>query len=172
VDANTTLRLVDEAALGRRYRREVGRLLAAEWGSAWRRDGHAGPQPPEFRVFALNGADHVVGHVSAFAIPTDPPLLLYGVGDLVVKQRYRGRGIARAICSALVEECWRRDADTVLVDTVDAQPVFEALGFVAPIGFAFWYERDGACVRHRHWLYAERRRSPGGPVQLLEHGDF
>ncbi|GAC1441922.1 MAG: hypothetical protein NVSMB51_22140 [Solirubrobacteraceae bacterium] len=162
---------IDERDLPRRLRRQAGQLLAAEWGAAWRPYGYAGSDAPSFRAVAQNNAAYLTAHVSAFAIPTKPELSLWGIGDLVVKRRYRGRGLALAVCSSLVAECRRRAADVVLVDTLAARHVFAALDFEPVRGFEFFYQRDDRCVRHEHWM-VWRRRATSAPVELLEHGDF
>ncbi len=157
--------------LPRRARREAGRLLAAEWGPPWRRHAFAGPHPPELRALAHNHAGHLVAHISAFAIPTSPSLALYGLGDLVVKRRYRGRGLGFAVCETLVAECRERGARAVLVDTLAARHTFTTLGFRAVEGFEFFYLAQDRCTRHRHWMLwcgepLER------PTEILAHGDF
>lgn len=169
--ARTHVQVVAEPDLSRRLRREAGALLAHEWGPAWRVEGHAGEHAPTFRAIACNGEGHIVGQVSAFWIPTDPALALVGLGDLVVKPRYRGRGIARRVCAEAFAACRERAADAVLVDTAAAAAVFRALGFVAVDGFSFHYETERACVRHRHWLVWSRAPLPPR-VRLQEHGDF
>jgi len=162
--------VIDEGSLRPDDRRSSGRLLADEWGSDWRKDGHAGPHPPEFRVLSRDGAGSLTGHVSAFAIPTSPTTLLYGIGDLVVAPAHRRRGVAGLLCAEMVAECDRRAAEVILIDTLAAEAIFLALGFRVVRDFRYFYVRDGACHRHRHWLAAERR--PRGRLELLEHGDF
>lgn len=168
--AEPSLRVVTEKTLGHRERRQAGRLLAQEWGADWRRNAYAGPQAPQLRVLELNRAGGVIGQVSAFWLPTEPQRRMYGIGDLVVKPRYRGTGVARRMCEALTAECWRREAEIVLVDTLAAQATFLALGFRVVTAFDYFYEVDDTCRRHRHWLAAER--VPVERVCILEHGDF
>lgn len=163
--------LVEELELPRRVRRQAGELLGDQWGAAWRRTGYAGQHPPAFRALAFNGARRLIGHASAFPLACAPDLRVFGIGDLVVKRRYRRAGVARAVCTALVGECSERRAHAVLVDTVDAAAVFAELGFSEPPGFTFYYETELDCRRHRHWLMACTGRLPA-PVQILEHGDF
>lgn len=163
--------LVDELELPRDVRRQAGELLGDQWGAAWRRTGYAGRHPPAFRALAFNGARRLIGHVSAFPLVCAPDLRVFGVGDLVVKRRYRRRGVARDVCAALVSECFERRAQAVLVDTVDAATVFAKLGFRSLDGFTFYYETERDCRRRRHWLMACTEPLPA-PVQILEHGDF
>ncbi len=161
---------VSEAELDSAVRAQAAALLSAEWGDDWRERAYAGEHPPRFRVIETVGGD-LAGHVSAFLIPTRPRSCLFGIGDLVVRSDLRGRGIARRICATVVSECLRNAAEIVLVDTVDAAQIFLALGFQSVRGFQFFYERDGACHRHRHWLY--HARAPlGRRIELLENGDF
>ncbi len=163
--------IADEDGLSRRLRREAANLLVGEWGGAWRGDAYAGPHPPEFRVIEQSGSGSVVGHVSAFAIPTEPALALYGIGDLVVKPRYRREGVAARVIAAVVHECERRDADVMLVDTEAARRQFSSLGFRLADPWSFFYERNQACHRHPQWLTCWRTE-PIRPVHLLAHGDF
>lgn len=163
--------LVEELELPRSVRRQAGELLAAQWGGEWRKTGYAGQHPPAFRALAFNGAQRLIGHVSAFPLPCAPDLRVFGVGDLVVKPRYRRGGVARDVCAALVSECLERRAQAVLVDTVDAAPVFAKLGFRSLDGFTFYYETERDCRRRRHWLMACTDPLPT-PVKILEHGDF
>jgi GNAT superfamily N-acetyltransferase len=163
--------VIDEHALAAHHRRQAGELLAAEWGEDWRGDAYAGPYAPQFRVLALDADGAVAGHVSAFAIPTSPARALYGIGDLVVRGDARGAGVARAICDAVVRECWRRGAETILVDTVAARNIFTRLGFEPVVTFRFFYQDGNSCSRRPHWMAADR--APGsGPVELLAHWDF
>lgn len=166
-------RVIDEAALTRGLRRRTGRLLAAEWGEAWRGDAYAGTHPPEFRVLQRSRLGRLLGHVSAFRIQTEPARTLYGIGDLVVRPSARGLGIARAICALAVAECFNgRGAEIVLVDTLAARSAFLELGFRPVDGFEFHYRATTACVRHEHWM-VERRDGPAFErIRLLEHGDF
>jgi GNAT superfamily N-acetyltransferase len=163
--------LVDERRLQRRLRRQAGDLLAREWGGEWRARGHSGDHAPDFRALELNGAGRLIGHVSAFGIPAHPDLRVYGVGDLVVKERYRRQGVAGRICELLVAECERRGADLIAVDTLAAERQFAALGFAHPPPWSLFYERDGACRRHPHWM-VRWHASPLPRVELLAHGDF
>ena len=165
------LQIVAEPALTRRHRRQAGDLLAAEWGAAWRRDAHAGPHPPVLRALATNRSNRVVGHLAAFELACRPAVVLFGLGDLVVKPRYRERGIARALAADLVQACRDRGARALLVDTLAARAAFLGLGFADVPGFTYFYERDGACHRHRHWLHWQSDPL-AGPVQILAHGDF
>ncbi|HEX2016986.1 MAG TPA: GNAT family N-acetyltransferase [Solirubrobacteraceae bacterium] len=162
--------VVDEERLSDADRRRAGALLAGEWGEQWRRDAHAGPYPPEFRILARGDHDELAGHVAAFAIPTEPAVRLYGIGDLVVAPAHRRRGVAHRLCSAVVGEAWRRGAQLILVDTLAAESIFLGLGFTPAPPFRYFYVRDRACHRHRHWLAAGRL--PHDRLELLEHGDF
>jgi predicted N-acetyltransferase YhbS len=166
-----TIRLIDEIDFDPAHRRQAGEMISREWGEDWLGDAYAGPYAPAFRVLALDPGGDVAAQVSAFAIPTSPPHGLFGIGDLVVREDRRGQGIAARMCEALVDECWRRGADIVLVDTVAARHIFARLGFQPVAGFRYFYLRDGACHRHEHWMVAERT-STDGPIELLEHGDF
>jgi predicted N-acetyltransferase YhbS len=166
-----TIRLIDETELEPAHRRQAGELLSREWGEDWLEDGYAGPYAPAFRALGLDPGGAVAGHVSAFAIPTSPPRTLFGVGDLVVRADRRREGIAGRICEALVNECWRRGAEIVLVDTVAARHIFARLGFEPVAGFRYFYLRDDACQRHPGWMVAERT-AVEAPIELLEHGDF
>jgi predicted N-acetyltransferase YhbS len=166
-----TIRLIDEADLEDAHRRGAGELLSREWGDDWLGDAHAGPYAPSFRALALDPGGSVAGQVSAFAIPTSPPRILFGIGDLVVRTERRGHGIAARICVVVVNECWRRGAEIVLVDTVAARRIFARLGFEAVAGFRYFYSDEHACHRHEHWMVAERAPADG-PIELLEHGDF
>jgi len=163
--------LVEEPALPRRVRRQAGQLLGDQWGAPWRRAGHVGPHPPAFRALAFNGEQRLIGHVSAFSLACAPDLCVFGVGDLVVKARYRRRGVASAVCALLVGECFERQARAVLVDTVDAAALFAKLGFLELDGFTFYYETEHDCRRRRHWLLACTEPLPA-PVRILQHGDF
>lgn len=162
---------VEDAELRPRVRREAGRLLAAQWGSAWRQQGFAGAHPPAFRILAHNNAGHLIAHASAFALATEPAIELYGIGDLVVKPRYRRRGLARVVCETLVARCRERGAQEILVDTLAARDVFAALGFRAVEGFEFFYLGEDRCVRHRHWMVGGGERRAGA-IEILAHGDF
>ncbi len=163
--------LIEEPALPRAVRRQAGELLGDQWGAPWRRSGYAGRYPPAFRALAFNGAQRLIGHVSAFPLACAPDLCVFGVGDLVVKPRYRRQGVAREVCALLVRECFERQTRAILVDTVDAAAVFAKLGFQELDGFSFYYETERDCRRRRHWLVACNGVLPA-PVQILEHGDF
>lgn len=170
------VRLTDEQDLDPTHRHQAAQLLAAQWGDDWLPDAHAGPHAPHFRALAIDPEGDVSAHLSVFAIPTRPPSTLYGIGDLIVRPNHRGAGLASAICSAAIEECHRRGADTILVDTLAARSIFERLGFEPVTTFRFFYLEGNACARREHWMALQRRRTetaiPDTPVELLEHGDF
>jgi GNAT superfamily N-acetyltransferase len=165
-----TIEVVSEQALDPRPRALAGRLLAAEWGPAWADHAYAGDYPPEFRVLDWAPPADLAGHVSAFSIPTSPPLRLYGIGDLVVDPRARRRGLAMELARRVTEESIARGADAVLVDTLAAEDQFRALGFEPTT--AFFYMRDGQMRVHEHWLVRWLAPAPTGRIELLEHGDF
>jgi predicted N-acetyltransferase YhbS len=165
-----TIQVVCEQALEPGPRALAGRLLAAEWGPAWADRAYAGEYPPVFRVLDWAVAADLVGHVSAFSIPASPALRLYGIGDLVVAPRARGRGLATELARGVTEECIARGADAVLVDTLAASDQFRALGFEPTT--AFFYMRNGAIQVHEHWMVRWVGPAPSGRIELLEHGDF
>lgn len=162
--------LIEEEALSRSDRRRIGALLAAEWGPEWRARAHAGPHAPVFRAVERNRRGYPIGHVSAFALTTAPVRAVWGIGDLVVKARYRGRGISLDVSRTAVDECIRRGADVILVDTLAARSAFAGLGFRPVERFDYFYVRDGACVRHPHWMALELTEPCR--LEILEHGDF
>jgi predicted N-acetyltransferase YhbS len=165
-----TVQVVSEQALEPRARALAGRLLSAEWGPAWADHAYAGDYPPEFRVLDWSRPADLVGHVSAFSIPTSPALRLYGIGDLVVAPRARRRGLATELARRVTEECIARGADAVLVDTLAAEDQFRALGFEPTT--AFCYMTNGAPRVHEHWMVRWVGPAPTGRIELLEHGDF
>jgi GNAT superfamily N-acetyltransferase len=125
---------------------------------------------PAFRTL-VRARGRIVGQQSVFPLETDPPRRAFGLGDVVVSRRYRGRGIARRLIEAAVERCWERGAEVILTDTVAVRPVFLSLGFSPVPRFAWSYERDGACHWHPNWLAAVRHPEPQARLRLAE-GDF
>jgi GNAT superfamily N-acetyltransferase len=125
---------------------------------------------PEHRGIARMDGE-IVGQLSAFRVGTDPPRVLYGLGDLAVAPRARGRGVAVWLGDVLTQECWRRGGEILLVDTVTHLARDLRTGHVPVPRFRFWYERDGACHWHPNWT--TRIRHPEPRVRLrLDEGDF
>ena len=125
---------------------------------------------PECRAIARIDGE-LVAQVSAFPIVTDPPRALYGIGDLAVAPRARGRGVAARLGEEITAECWRRGGEILLADTVTHLRRDFRTGHAPVPRFRFWYERDGACHWHPNWT--ARIRHPEPRVRLrLEEGDF
>lgn len=162
--------VLDEQALGAPLRGAVGELLAAilDDGPRYRGRGWRTLRP-SFRVIALAGGE-LVAQVSAFAVTSRPDVRVYGLGDLAVDPCHRGRGIARRLCVEVADEAGRRGAGVVLAKTRPMRKVLSELGFVAVERFDYYYEHDGACVRHPDWMARVIDRHPV-PVRLSE-GDF
>ena len=70
-------------------------------------------RPPSYRVLAWDG-DELVGQEMGCVVRCDPPIVLHGFGDLAVRGRWRGRGVATKMGAILREEAIRRHADAVL----------------------------------------------------------
>ena len=125
---------------------------------------------PEYRCIARVDGE-IVGQVSAFRVETDPPRVLYGIGDLAVAPRARGRGVAVSLGEAVSGECWRRGGEVLLADTVTHLARDFRTGHAPVPRFRFYYERDGACHWHPNWT--TRIHHPEPRVRLrLEEGDF
>jgi GNAT superfamily N-acetyltransferase len=163
--------LVDEDGLGAPLRAEVGALLAGilDEGPRYRGGGWRTLRP-SFRALALDAGGRPAGQVSAFEVVTEPDVGLYGLGDLAVHPRHRGHGLARRLCAAAVAEARGRGAGVLLAKTQPMRKVLAELGFAAVERFDYYYEEDGACVRHPDWMAAVLRPHPT-PVRLAE-GDF
>jgi peptidoglycan/xylan/chitin deacetylase (PgdA/CDA1 family)/GNAT superfamily N-acetyltransferase len=125
---------------------------------------------PAFRVLA-QADGKVVGQISAFPLESDPSRRIYGVGDAAVVVDRRRLGIGRALVDDVMRACWAAGADGVLTDSVDLEPAFAAWGMTRVPPFSFYYERDGVCRRHRHWLAAYRNGAAPTRIRLAE-GDF
>ncbi len=91
--------------------------------------------PAERRARAQRGAaawivaradDRVVGSVR---VVSDRARFAY-VGDVIVHPDFRRRGIATALLRTALDHPHVRDVDTVALRTIDAMPLYEALGFV------------------------------------------
>jgi GNAT superfamily N-acetyltransferase len=125
---------------------------------------------PEFRIVARSEGS-VLGQVAAFRIRTRPERHLYGLGDLAVAASARGRGVAAMLTEANRAECFRRGADILLSDTTAIKARLLRSGYAPVPRFRFWYERDGACHWHPHWI--ARIHHPEVRTRLeLEEGDF
>jgi predicted N-acetyltransferase YhbS len=170
--ADYTVELVDEALLGESDRATIAMLLAeafASQGDAYRERGWRNIAPT-FRTLARCDQE-IVAQQSVFEIGTDAPHTTFGLGDVAVRADRRRRGIARALIERAVQECWRRGAEIVLTDTAALRETFMTLGFRPVPRFAFYYQRDGQCRWHPHWLAAVRTALPRAPLRLVE-GDF
>lgn len=163
--------LVEEQRLDPALRAAVGELLAAilDDGPAYRGAGWRTLRP-RFRVLALDACGRLGGQVSAFAVGTQPDVGLFGLGDLAVDPRRRGRGVARELCAAAVDGARRRGAGVLLTKTQPMRKVLVELGFAAVERFDYYYEEAGACVRHPDWMAAVLRAHPR-PIRL-DDGDF
>jgi predicted N-acetyltransferase YhbS len=162
--------VLDEEAIGAALRAAVGDLLAGilDDGARYRGQGWRTLRPC-FRVFALD-AGEPVAQVSGFEIRARPDVRVYGLGDLAVDPRHRRRGLARRLCGEVTVEARRRGAGVLLAKTKPMRKVLSELGFVAVERFDYYYEHDGACVRHPDWMALVVDRHPV-PVHLHE-GDF
>jgi GNAT superfamily N-acetyltransferase len=163
--------VVAETCLAVALRRRIAALLSLTLDDgdlyrerAWR------TLAPAFRVVALGADGDVVGQGSCFAVPCTPAVALVGLGDVAVDPDHRRRGIARTLCRMATQEAWRRGARAALAKTVPLRSVLSDLGYVAVEDFRFYYELDGACVRHPNWMAAVRGDLPHR-VRLAE-GDF
>lgn len=125
---------------------------------------------PERRAIARIEGE-IVGQLSAFRIGCDPPRVLYGLGDLAVAPRARGRGVAVRLGDDMTQECWRRGGEILLVDTVTHKARDFRTGHAPVPRFRFWYERDGACHWHPNWTAKVRHPEPRVRLRL-EEGDF
>lgn len=162
--------VLDEDEMGAALRTSVGDLLAGilDDGPRYREQGWRTLRPC-FRVVALDGAGPVA-QVSGFEVPARPHVRVYGLGDLAVDPRHRGHGLARRLCGEATVEARRRGAGVLLAKTQPMRTVLHELGFVAVQRFDYYYEHDGACVRHPDWMALVVDRHPV-PVRLSE-GDF
>jgi predicted N-acetyltransferase YhbS len=125
---------------------------------------------PAFRVLAREDGC-ITGQISCFRIATAPERVLFGIGDAVVAESARGRGVAGSVVELAVAECRRRGAEVVLTDTLLLRGSFRAVGFEAVPRFAFYYQRGSSCRWHRHWMAWLRDGAPP-PRLRLEQGDF
>ncbi len=164
VIAETSLPAADRAEIVGLIRAGYGRVAGNYGDRGWR------TLEPVSRIVARSD-DGIAAHISVFALESDPPMRIYGIGDAVVAAERRGGGIGGRIAAAAVEECRRLGAEMILTDTVDLERAFVRCGFEPVPRFACWYERDGACRSHRHWLAAFRDGPPSTRLQLAQ-GDF
>jgi GNAT superfamily N-acetyltransferase len=169
--AGTSIVTIAEGGLSADERRRIGELLAGilDEGHRYRERGWR-TLPPLFRSLAVTASGEVVGQVSGFGVQAWPAVRVIGLGDLAVDPSWRGRGLARALCSAVVCEAWERDADVLLAKTRPMRRVLADLGFQPVTGFAFYWEDAGACHRHPDWMAASRVTAP--TATWLAHGDF
>ena len=119
----------------------------------------------------VRAGDAIVAHAAVVVLEAEPPIPAYGLADAVVLPAQRGRGLGARITAEAVDECWRLGAEMILTDSVDLARALISLGFEPVPRFACYYERDGACHCHRHWLAAFRGEPPGTRLRLVQ-GDF
>jgi GNAT superfamily N-acetyltransferase len=169
--AGTSIVTVAESDLGAEERRRIGDLLAGILDEGPRyRDRAWRTLPPLFRSLAVAPSGAVVGQASGFAVQAWPAVRVMGLGDLAVEPAWRGRGLARGLCSAVVREAWERDAGVLLAKTRPMRRVLADLGFEPVTAFAFYWEDERACHRHPDWMAATRVAAP--TPTWLAHGDF
>ena len=125
---------------------------------------------PAFRVVALDLEGEPVGQASCFWVPSRPPSMLLGLGDVAVAPAHRGRHVARTVCTLATHEAWRLHASAVLAKTKPLRSVLASLGFIAIADQRFYYVENGARTSHPDWMAAIRAPLPT-PLQLDE-GDF
>jgi GNAT superfamily N-acetyltransferase len=163
-----TLRLVDEIDLSVAERRAIGALLVKELEYPAAAQRGWTQMPPTFRCLAVV-EDAVIAQRSVVRVPCEPPVCLFGFGDLVVAPRWRRRGIARAMTELAVEEAWRRGAEVLLTATRPMEKVYRSLGFESVPYFCFYCVQDDmACVWNPDWLCAWRGKASIRPRVKLE----
>jgi predicted N-acetyltransferase YhbS len=122
---------VDESALEPELRARLGALLPPEWrdlpGAAQRAWTQ---QVPVFRVVASSGEP--IGQVAICLLREKDPTVL-GIGDLVVTEAFRGRGVGSALIREAVAAAGSRGGETIVVASRNpkVRHVFHSLGFRA-----------------------------------------
>lgn len=158
------LSAADRAAIARLIAAEFGPVGAAYAGRGWR------TLEPVSRVVVRTG-DAIVAQGSVVRLESEPAMRIYGLADAVVAAAQRGGGIGGRIATETAEECWRLGAEMILSDSVDLERALVSVGFEPVPRFSCYYERDGACHCHRHWLAAFSGRPPRSRLRLTQ-GDF
>jgi GNAT superfamily N-acetyltransferase len=163
--------VIEERRLQPHLRAQISDLLAGNLddGVRYRTEGWRTLRP-FVRALATDIGGVVVGHAAGFRVPSRPRARVRGLGDVVVHPAHRRRGLARRLCELVVEACWRDGGDVVIAKTTPLRGVLADLGFEPVVDFRFFYEVDGACLRHPDWMAAAAAQLPR-PLQLLE-GDF
>jgi hypothetical protein len=163
--------VVDEDGLGSDLRGGLATLLASilDDGERYRQRAWRTLRPA-FRVVALDVEGEPVGQASCFWVPSQPPSMLLGLGDVAVAHEHRRRQVARTVCTLATNEGWRLHASAILAKTKPLRSVLAGLGFVAVTDARFFYLEDGVRKAHPDWMAATRTELPAR--LLLEEGDF
>jgi GNAT superfamily N-acetyltransferase len=126
---DVTLHIVDEDELEPSGRRQVGALLSSVF--AYHDARHRGWTQcrPRFRVLAFDAHRLVAQRSTCFLTDDRESISIAGFGDMAVRDRWRGRGLARAMTAMAMAEALRREPDVLLACTERMRSVFEAHGF-------------------------------------------
>lgn len=62
---------------------------------------------------------------------SSPGIVVFGLGDMVVSEPFRGRGIARALIEMAVSQAREAGAEAICTRTTKLATVFRGLGFVS-----------------------------------------
>lgn len=154
-----------EIHLPRGWKNEADALIDDQWAD------HPHLIQPNYRVLALDGVgtdQRVVANQSVFMLEEIVTgRIIRGLGDLVVAEPYRGRGIARMLIDTAM---WAIPAtDPILTSTRNLGMLFtEKLGFVKlATGVVTW--GDGKVNDH---LYLRPGKLPLPEVMVLKEGRF
>jgi hypothetical protein len=123
-------------------RRLVGELLYDAFGD----DGALGRgynlHRPTYRSLAWDG-ELLVGTSMGSLPACDPPLRVYGGGDTVVREGWRGLGIARTFNEYGLSRADARGIEVFLASTENLGPLLESLGYRRVVPGELSLEEDG-----------------------------
>lgn len=122
------LLLIDEPEVSSELREQAGRLLFSVFGHAYVLGRGWHKLEPLYRVMAFDG-DDLVGNRMTWLVGSPHGLVLFGFGDMGVREDMREFGIARAMTEWAVEEAVSRGAELMMTSTEDMAAVYRSLGF-------------------------------------------
>lgn len=105
-------------------RENFGDYLVERWSArAWR------TTPAVAHAIASDADGQPVGQLSVFRLSVVSNRVVFGFGDMIVAEAWRGQGMARALIQAAFEETCRRGAQAVCARTHGLGGPLAALGF-------------------------------------------
>ena len=142
---------------------ELGTEVCVRWAQqAWR------TVPVLFRVVAyVNGG--AVAQQSVYRLHAPSGRVIFGLGDMVVAEAYRGRGIARTLVSAALAEAGRRGAEIYCTRTAKLAGLFAELGFCRDAEARRFTDEHGLAVGD---LWVWPGEWPAIPAEVLSPADF